>query len=130
MEHISKPLLKTWLDLASAYEAREINRADLGEALDRGTFNAWPELEPLEEYHREALEAREPMEPGAVSDTPPEGLSPGAEGLWRLQHLRRLGCPRGDLEGLVSLFTAITGLDFAEVAAFVFGAEGMLNVDP
>lgn len=126
MERIDKPLLEVWRELAAMYEAREINRATLREGLEHRTFDAWPDLA---EHHRETLRACGTPEPGADLEVLPEGLSVGAEGLWRLRHLKRLGCPRGDLEGLIGLFCSITGLDFAEVAAFIFGGEALLNVN-
>lgn len=125
MERINKPLYKIFLELATLQELREINRLKCLEALERGSFDNMLELK---EYWRSRREERGSTKPGAANDACPEGLSPGDEGLWRLRHLYRLGCPRSDLEGLIGLFTSITGVDYMEVATCVFGEGEFLHV--
>lgn len=128
MQHITDPLLETLNDLAVALEARELNRLRLREGLERGTYSRTPELEPLGEHLRERLKDRAEPEPGAEEETCPQGLSGPAEVLWRALHLKRLGCPRGDVEGLLALLCRTVGTDFSQLVSFVFGEEEVLRV--
>ncbi len=126
METIQESLIRVLSELLTWLESREINRL---EALEGGVIERLSSFEPaLAETWKEIAAQRGPHEPGAAREACPEGLSPGAEILWRLCHLKRLGCPRGDLERLIAFSSQVLGIPWADLSRWVLGEEEVLRV--